>query len=114
MLEKDTQIDWLMNPANQVVAKLIQLRFWGSRFSDVGCTYRVIRKDAYRKIKDSLRVGGMHFSPHMTVEALKAGLKVIEVPVTFRKRAGTSKGVGSRKLRAAWVALNMIWTIVFR
>ena len=114
LLEKGSQLDWLMNPANQIMAKLIQLRFWGTRFTDVGCTYRAIRRDAYLKIKDRLCVGGMHFSPHMIIEAMKAELKVIEVPVTFRKRVGASKGVGSNKLRASWVALLMLWLIFFR
>ena len=35
-----TQMDWLLNPCNQIVAKLVQSRFWGTRFSDMGCTYR--------------------------------------------------------------------------
>ena len=60
-----TQMDWLINPANQVVAKMIQTRFWGSRLTDVGCTYRAIRVGSYRRLRPHLRVRGNHFSPHM-------------------------------------------------
>jgi glycosyltransferase involved in cell wall biosynthesis len=106
--ERGTQMDWLINPANQFVAKLIQIRFWGTRLTDVGCTYRAIRADSYRKLAADLWVTGNHFSPHMTIQALKRGLSVIEIPVYFRKRFGTSKGVGSNKLKAARVALAML------
>ncbi len=106
--EKDTQMDWLINPANQIVAKLIQTRFWGTRLTDVGCTYRAIRVDAYRRLAPKLRVQGNHFSPHMFIEALKMRMRVIEVPVVFRKRGGVSKGVGSNKIKAAKVATRML------
>ena len=109
--ERGTQMDWLINPANQVVAKLVQLRFWGTRLTDVGCTYRALRADAYRRLAPHLNVRGNHFSPHMFIEALKLDLRVIEVPVTFRRRVGESKGVGSNKLKAARVALRMLGLI---
>lgn len=109
----DSQMDWMMVLGNIFVAKLLQIRFWGARFTDVGCTYRVIRREAYEKIKQKLTVGGMHFLPHMLIQALKAELKVIEVPITFRKRAGQSKGVGNKKLTAVLVGIRMILLILF-
>lgn len=106
--ETATQMDWLINPANQVVAKLIQTRFWGTRLTDVGCTYRAIRVRSYARLKQRLHVRGNHFSPHMYIEALKLRMRVIEIPVVFRKRGGISKGVGSDKIKAARVALRML------
>lgn len=103
-----TQMDWLINPANQVVAKMIQTRFWGTRLTDVGCTYRAIRVGAYHRLKQHLRVRGNHFSPHMFIEALKLRMRVIEIPIVFRARAGESKGVGSNKIKAARVAIRML------
>ncbi len=103
-----TQMDWLINPANQVVAKMIQTRFWGTRLTDVGCTYRAIRVGAYRRLASHLKVRGNHFSPHMFIEALKMRMRVIEIPVVFQARAGESKGVGSNKIKAARVALRML------
>jgi hypothetical protein len=106
--ERGTQMDWLLNPFNQVVAKLIQIRFWGTRLTDVGCTYRAMRVPAYLQLAPRLWVTGSHFSPHMYMEALKLQMRVIEIPVVFRKRVGTSKGVGANKLKAARVALAML------
>jgi hypothetical protein len=105
---RGTQMDWAINPANQVVAKLIQTRFWGTRLTDVGCTYRAIRADAYRNLEPRLHVRGNHFSPHMFIEALKLRMRVIEIPVVFRRRGGISKGVGSNKVKAAQVAVRML------
>ena len=103
-----TQMDWLINPANQIVAKMIQTRFWGTRLTDVGCTYRAMRVSSYYRLKDHLWVRGNHFSPHMFIEALKLQMRVIEIPVVFRVRAGHSKGVGSNKSKAARVAIRML------
>jgi hypothetical protein len=106
--ERGTQMDWLINPFNQIVAKLHQLRFFGTRLTDVGCTYRAMRADAYARLAPRLRVEQSHFSPHMFIEALKLDLRVVEVPIFFRKRVGESKGVGTNKLKAARVALAML------
>jgi hypothetical protein len=103
-----TQMDWLINPGNQIVAKMIQTRFWGTRLTDVGCTYRAIRVGAYYRLASRLNVKGNHFSPHMFIEALKMRMRVIEIPVVFRSRAGESKGVGSNKIKAAKVAFRML------
>ncbi len=106
--ETGTQMDWLINPANQVVAKLVQTRFWGTRLTDMGCTYRALRVESYRRLKGRLHVTGSHFSPHMFIEALRLRLRLIEIPVYFRARVGESKGVGSNKIKAARVALRML------
>jgi len=103
-----TQMDWLINPANQIVAKMIQARFWGTRLTDVGCTYRAIRVNAYRMLRQELHVTGNHFSPHMLIEALKMGMCVLEIPIVFKRRGGLSKGVGSDKIKAARVAIQML------
>lgn len=106
--DRGTQMDWLINPFNQIVAKLHQIRWFGTRLTDVGCTYRAIRVDAYRRLAPHLEVRSSHFSPHMFIEALKLDMRVIEIPIFFRRRVGASKGVGNNKLKAARVALRML------
>lgn len=109
--ETDTQMDLLINPGNQIVAKLVQTRFWGTRLTDMGCTYRAMRVPSYNHLRKYLRVTGNHFSPHMFIEALRLRMRVIEIPVVFRTRVGFSKGVGSNKLKATKVALRMLGLI---
>lgn len=114
----DSQMDWFYCWGNLFLAKLLQFRFLNfrflgrARFSDVGCTMRAIKKEALAKIVDCLKVGGHHFSPHMTLVALKCGLKVLEVPITFRRRVGVSKGAGGNKKLAVKVGFKMLWHIL--
>ena len=44
----------------------------------------------------------------MTRIALENGLKIIEVPVTFRKRMGQSKGAGASRQSALRIATKMV------
>jgi len=99
------------------VAKLLQLRYWDwnvggrVRLTDAGCTYRAIRATALRKILPALQVGGNHFGPHMVMVALEYGLRVLEVPVTFWKRVGVSKGGNASWRAALTLGVQMIWHI---
>lgn len=109
----DSQITFSLQWGNVFMAKLMQLRFLKVRLTDMGCTYRMIRKEALEKIIDELEVDGNHFSCEMILKALKKNLTVIEIPVTFRKRVGESKGVGSDFFKAARTAFAMWKLIVF-
>jgi hypothetical protein len=104
-------MDWLINPFNQLVAKLHQAQLLRDRLTDVGCTYCAIRADAYQRLAPRLRVETSLFSPHMFVEDLKLDMRVNEIPIFFRNRVGVSKGVGNDKLKAARVALAMLWQL---
>jgi glycosyltransferase involved in cell wall biosynthesis len=108
----DSQMNWFMQYGNLVMAKLIQLRFWETRLTDVGCTFRLIRKEALSKIIDQLTVKGNHFSPHMILVALKNDLKVLEIPITFKRRVGKSKGVGGNVWKGFKTGLRMWWMIL--
>jgi len=112
VLDPDSQVDWFINWGNKFIARMLQIRHWGKvRLSDVGCTYRAIRKDSLERILPKLSEGGNTFSPHMILVALENGLTVIEVPVTFRQRIGESKGVGNQKVKGFLVGLQMLWHI---
>jgi glycosyltransferase involved in cell wall biosynthesis len=116
--DADSQMDWFYLWGNMFLAKLLQLRFFNwrfmglTRFSDVGCTMRAISKRALLRIIDDLEVGDGHFSPHMLKVALQNGLRVIEVPITFRKRVGVSKGAGGSKWTGIRIGLRMLWHII--
>jgi glycosyltransferase involved in cell wall biosynthesis len=113
IIDSDSQVTWFMRYGNLFIAKLLQLRFWGKvRLTDVGCTFRVIRPEALDKIINKLHVRGHYFSPHMILVALENGLKVIEVPVTLKKRVGESKGVGSDSLKGLITGFKMWWMIL--
>jgi cellulose synthase/poly-beta-1,6-N-acetylglucosamine synthase-like glycosyltransferase len=112
-----TQMDWFMTWGNLFLAILIRLRYWDWSFlgrvqlTDVGCTFRVIRRDALRRIIGKLTVGSHHFSPHMILVALREYLAVTEVPINFRARVGKSKSAGGNRLLAVEIGLRMLGSI---
>lgn len=83
---------------------------FGHRFSDLG-PFRAVAWEAL----ESLRMGdtGFGWTAEMQVRALRARLRVVEVPVTFRRRIGRSKisGTVGGTLRAAaglgWQILSL-------
>ncbi len=89
-----------LRSGNWVVAKLLEFLFNGPSLSDCGCTMRLIHADAARCIQNHLTVGGSHFLPEMVILGLLGKMRVIEVPVNYRGRLGTSKITGSFK--TAW------------
>jgi len=118
LVSKKSQLDWFYLWGNLFLAKLVQIKFFDARhfgrvrLTDVGCTMRAIRTAALRKIIDKLTVGGHHFSPHMIMVGIKQGLKMVEVPITFKQRIGISKGAGKDKWTATKVGLKMLWHIL--
>jgi Glycosyl transferase family 2 len=117
LTREGSQMDWFMSWGNLYLAILIRLRYWNWAFlgrvqlTDVGCTYRVIRRDALKRIIGKLTVGSHHFSPHMILVALREYLAVTEVPIKFRSRVGVSKGAGGNRGTALRVGLTMIGSI---
>lgn len=79
---------------------------YGFRYTDLG-PFRAIRADALRSL--GMRDRNYGWTVEMQVRALQHGLKVMEVPVTYRRRfAGENKVSGN--LRASLAAG---WKIIF-
>ncbi len=109
----DCQITTFMRYGNLFIAKLIQLRYWDRvRLTDVRCTFRIIRPQALHKIMPELTLTGNEFNPHMILVALRHNLKIVEVPITFRKRIGESKGVGSNMIKGLITGFYMWFEIL--
>jgi len=118
LVDRDSQMDHFFTWGNMAVAVLLRLRFWDGRFlgpaglTDVGCTFRAIRRQALERILPDLVVGGSHFSVHMLLVAMARGLSVIEIPVRLRRRVGQSKGASQSLSKGFTVGLAMIWHIM--
>lgn len=70
----------LLEPALTALSR----RFFQFRVSDVRCGFRSIRRSALARLE--LGATGMEFASEMLVEAARAGLEAVEVPVTFQPR----------------------------
>jgi len=107
----EANMTWFLRFGNLVVAKMMEFLHNTCSLSDCGCTLRMIRHEALQKFLPFLTVKGSHFLPEMVILARKSGLHVIEIPVNYKGRKGTSKITGT--LRGTWkTGINMIRLIL--
>ena len=111
MIHEGANMGKFLKWGNWALAKMIEVLFNAPSLTDVGCTYRIIKKDALEKIKDKFTVGGSHFSPEMMILAIKSRIPMIEIPVNYKERKGSSKITG-RKWAAFKLGLRMIKLIL--
>jgi len=82
---------------NFFVAKLAQWIFpeSASNLSDCGCTFRLLSRDAYRRISPYFRCGGSAFGMELTLLCLRCRIPMCEIPLHYGKRIGESTVTGS-------------------
>jgi glycosyltransferase involved in cell wall biosynthesis len=107
----DANMDWLLRWGNWAVAKLIEFLFNTSHLSDVGCTYRVLRRPAAEHVARAMRVGGNHAGVEIMLLTITSGARYVEVPVNYLPRVGESSVTGKR-IEAIKVGLRMIALIL--
>ena len=94
--------------AGNLVACLMIRLLYGHRFTDLG-PFRAIRWQALEKLEMSDPDFG--WTAEMQVKALRRGLRVVEVPVSYRRRIGVSKITGT--LRGTLMAgYKILWTVL--
>jgi len=91
---------------NALACFLIRL-LYGHRYTDLG-PFRAVRWTALARI--GMEDTNFGWTCEMQVKALRAGLRVVDVPVSYRRRVGVSKitGTVSGTLRAG---VKILWTI---
>ncbi len=95
--------------AGNLVACLLIRLLYGHRFTDLG-PFRAIRWKALERLR--MRDRDFGWTAEMQVKALRAGLAVTEVPVSYRRRVGVSKITGT--LRGTVLAGYKILATVLR
>ena len=96
---------------NYVVAKLMEFLFNSISLTDVGCTLRLVTRPALEVMAPGFRIGGSAFGPEMMLLSLIHGLRIIQVPVNYLPRVGTSSVTGD-PLKATLLGLWMISLIL--
>jgi glycosyltransferase involved in cell wall biosynthesis len=130
LTEKGNQNSMFYVWGNYMLAKLIQIKYFSLtnlgivELTDVGCLYRCIRKDTLEKIKfelTSMDAKKIRNNPNsglianfLTMIGIENNLKIVEVPITFKKRIGESKTGSNKKLRAISYGLEFFWYILIK
>jgi glycosyltransferase involved in cell wall biosynthesis len=104
---------WFLRIGNVLVAKLLEYLFNGPCLTDVGCTMKLIKKGTLEKIIDNFKVEKSHFQPEFMIDSILASKNVIEIPVNYYQRKGTSKITGSFT-KAFKLGMVMIFYILYR
>lgn len=112
LIWKQANMQWLLRMGNVLVAKMIEFLYSGPALTDVGCTMKLIRKEAREKVKDKLSINGSHFSPAFMIACLTSDLDCIEVSVNYCPRIGESKITGRGLWPAAKLGLVMAGLIL--
>jgi hypothetical protein len=113
--ERDTQLSTFIYYGNFFAAKLLEAKRLGKgTFTDLGSTYKLCRRRALEHLLPSLNPGvNLEFNAHFLDTALAHNLRVVECPITFHQRVGTSKGGNVNNRRAFKVGIRMILGLVF-
>jgi hypothetical protein len=89
------------------VTLLVRL-LYGCRYSDLG-PFRAIRTESQASL--GMRDPNYGWTVEMQIRALQKGLRVMEVPVSYRRRReGTSKVSGSL-LGSVKAGAKILWTV---
>ena len=80
----------------------------GVSYTDLG-PFRAIRADALRRLRMQDRDYG--WTVEMQIKAARLGLRIVEVPVRYRKRIGQSKVSGTLK-GSVLAGYKIIWSIL--
>lgn len=98
---------------NWAVAKLTEVLFNTVYLSDVGCTYRVLTRDAVDLLRPGFSEAGSAFGYEMMLLTVEQRLPLVQVPVKYQPRIGESSVTGD-KIQAFWLGLDMIRMCVRR
>ena len=112
LIHKSAKMQFSLRIGNIIVAKLLEYMFLGPTLSDVGCTYKVLSREAYQKIKSDLKVVGSEFQPELMINLILKKIKILEIPVNYLEREGKSK-ITYNFTSSSVLALKMI-LLMFR
>ncbi len=73
---------------NPILCGMLNLMF-KTKVSDSHCGMRAFKREAFEKL--NLKCPGMEFASEMVIKASMAGLKIIDIPITYYPRGGDSK-----------------------
>jgi len=128
LTEQGNQNNMMHTWGNNIISFLLQLKYFNFkhkglvRITDVGCGYRCFKREALEKIvkqyeekqpnKFTFGLQTPTVGLFTTTKAIESGLRIIEIPIVFKKRIGISKSGAFKKSTAFKFGWNFIWFIL--
>ncbi len=108
---KGANMGHFLKNGNWFVAKMLQVMYRTNSLSDVGCTYRLIKRSALEKMQDSFRVKSGFFGPEMMLLTRHYNIPAVQIPIKYQARVGESSYTGDF-WKAFKLGMKMIWFII--
>lgn len=128
LTEKGNQNNTMHTWGNYIIASFLQLKFFNFKhrglvhFNDAACIYRCFRRDALEKVVkmyENEKTGKFSYGVRepttgifTTIKSIECGLRIIQLPITFKKRIGISKSGAEKKDIAFRFGLDFIWFLI--
>ena len=97
---------------NWFVGKLVELLYNGPSLTDIGCTFKVMKREiAFSSLKVKLTNGSRYNQEFILFLCLNK-FKVVELPVNYQARVGKSKITGGKPLKTLLLGIQMILNIL--
>jgi glycosyltransferase involved in cell wall biosynthesis len=96
---------------NWAVAKLVMVLFNSIHLSDVGCTFRVLKRPVVERIAPEFERDDSAFGLEMLLHVVRQAIPFVQVPVKYQPRVGESSVTGD-PVTAARLGLLMIGLVL--
>tara|TARA_A100001015_G_scaffold316937_1_gene432512 strand:- start:964 stop:1644 length:681 start_codon:yes stop_codon:yes gene_type:complete len=98
---------------NFIYAKIIQILFNGPNISDVGCSFRLVKKEIYLSFCNDIIFSGPEFQVELTLNLINKYKNIVEIPVKYKERIGSSSYTGNF-YSSLKVAISMFKVIILK
>lgn len=114
LIGEGANLGYALRWGNRAMAKFLEVLWWipnEPTLNDVGCTYRALWAETWKRIGPGIRTDGPEFAPEMMCESFRQRLRILMVPVRYGARLGGSSKHSENLSKSANTALRMFRTI---
>lgn len=102
LIRKGSDMTWVKQFLDIYLARLATWLFLCPLLTDLGCTLRLTKKAAWKRIAKELTAQEGIFAIKWTLTAVMRKVNYIQIPINFRARVGESALTGTFKKKAWW------------
>ena len=113
LIGPDSGMFFLRRIADELEGRLIETLFASNRLTDVGCTYKLLRKNVIEALEDKWLTGDSHFVTEVTLQVASRKIPFVEIPVAFKKRVGVSAVTESFFNVSKWGVKLLVFIFIF-
>ena len=108
---KGANMGRFLQVGNWATAKLLEILFNTNSLSDVGCTYRLINREALDILNPQFLVNSNFFGPEMMILTYQNKISSVQIPLRYKERVGESSVTGDL-WKAFKLGIQMIILII--